>query len=78
MLVFVRALSFLRLNLTFPMETKAVVYIALFGPRFRICRDSFDFLSDGRSYEGCEGAGEGGRLLLDRNVSSCTTKIKLM
>ena len=58
MLVFVRALSFLRLNLTFQMETRAVVYKALFGPRFRICRDSFDFLSDGHNYERCEGAGE--------------------
>ena len=58
MLVFVRALSFLRLNLTFPMDTRAVVYKALFGPRFRMCRDSFDFLSDGRSSERCEGAGE--------------------
>ena len=37
---------------------RAVVYNckALFWPRFRVCRDSFDSLSDGRSYERCEGA----------------------
>ena len=58
MLVFVRALSFLRLNLFFPMQTRAVVYKALFWPRFRMCRDSFDFLSDGRNNERCEGAGK--------------------
>ena len=58
MLVFVRALSFLRLNLTFPMETRAVVYKALLWPRFRMFRNSFDFLSDERSYERCEGVGE--------------------
>ena len=37
------------------METRAFVYKALFGPRFRVCRDCFDSLSDGRSYERCEG-----------------------
>ena len=40
------------------METRAVVYKALFGPRFRVCRDCFDSLSGGRSYERCEGAGK--------------------
>ena len=40
------------------METRASVYKALFWPRFRVCRDCFDSLSDGRSYERCEGAGE--------------------
>ena len=34
------------------------VYKALFGPRFWVCRDCFDSLSDGRSYEKCEGAGK--------------------
>ena len=55
--MFVRALGFLRLNLTFPIETKAVVYKALFGPRFQVCRYCFDPLSNGRSYGRCEGAG---------------------
>ena len=36
------------------MEARAFV----FGPRFRVCRDSFDSLSGGRSYERCEGAGK--------------------
>ena len=40
------------------METRAVVYNALFGPRFRVCRDCFDSLSDRRSNERCEGAGK--------------------
>ena len=40
------------------METRASVYKALFEPRFQVCRDSFDSLSDGYSYEMCEGAGE--------------------
>ena len=40
------------------METRAVVYKALFGPRFRVCRDYFDSLSDRRSYERCGGAGK--------------------
>ena len=48
----------LRLNLTFPMGTRAFVYKALFWPRFRVCRDCFDSLSDGRSYERCAGAGK--------------------
>ena len=56
--MFVHALGFLRLNLTFPMETRAVVYKALLGPRFRVCRDCFESLSNGRSYERCEGAGK--------------------
>ena len=56
--MFVRALGFLCLNLTFPMETRAVVYKALFGPRFRVCRDCFKSLSNGRSYERFEGAGK--------------------
>ena len=38
------------------METRAVVYKAQFGPRFRVCRDCFDSLSDRRSNERCEGA----------------------
>ena len=54
------------------MGTKAVVYEAQFGPRFRMCRDCFDSLSDGRSYERCEGAG---KTALRWDVSSCTTKI---
>ena len=35
----------------------AVVYKALFGPRFQVCRDCFDSLSNGRSYERCECTG---------------------
>ena len=54
----VRALGFLRLNLTVQMKTRAVVYKALFGPRFRVWRDLFDSLSDVCSYERCEGAGK--------------------
>ena len=38
------------------METRAVVYKALFVPKFQVCRDCFDSLSGGRSYERCEGA----------------------
>ena len=53
--VLVRALGFLQLNLTCPMDTRAIVYKALFGPRFRVCNDS---LSDRRSGERCEGAGK--------------------
>ena len=45
----VRALGFLRLNLTCPMDTRAIVYKALFGPRFRVCQDCFDSLSDIRA-----------------------------
>ena len=40
------------------METRAIVYKALFGPRFRVCKDCFDSLSDRRSDERCEGAGK--------------------
>ena len=40
------------------METRAVVYKALFGPRFWVRRECFDSLSDVRSYERCEGAGK--------------------
>ena len=40
------------------MDTRAIVYKALFGPRFRLCRDCFDSLSDRRSDERCEGAGK--------------------
>ena len=54
----VRALGFLRLNLTCPMDTTAIVYKALFGPRFQVCKDCFDSLSDRRSGERCEGAGK--------------------
>ena len=39
------------------MGTRAIVYKALFGPRFRVCKDCFDSLSDRRSDERCEGAG---------------------
>ena len=53
---FVRALGFLHLNLTCPMETRAVVYKALFGSRCWVCRDCFDSLSDRCSNERCEGA----------------------
>ena len=56
--MFVHALGFLRLNLTFSMEIRAVVYKALFRPRFWVCRDRFESLSNGRSYERCEGAGK--------------------
>ena len=56
--VLVRGLGFLRLNLTCPMDTRAIVYKALFGPRFRVCKDCFDSLSDRRSDERCEGAGK--------------------
>ena len=52
----VRALGLLRLNLTCPMDTRAIVYKALFGPRFRVCKDCFESLSDRRSDERCEGA----------------------
>ena len=38
------------------MDTRAIVYKALFGPRFRVCRDCFDSLSERRSGERCEGA----------------------
>ena len=58
MFVFVRALGFLRLSLTFPMETKAVAYKALCGPRLWVCRDCFDSLSDRLSYVRSEGAGK--------------------
>ena len=54
----VRALGFLRLNLTCQIVTRAIVYKALFGPRFRVCKDCFDSLSDRRSDERCEGAGK--------------------
>ena len=40
------------------MDTRAIVYMALFGPRFRVCRDCFDSLSDRCSNERCEGAGK--------------------
>ena len=54
----VRALGLLRLNLTCLMDTRAIVYKALFGSRFRSCKDYFDSLSDRRSDERCEGAGK--------------------
>ena len=38
------------------MDTRAIVYKAMFGPRFRVCKDCFDSLSDRRSDERCEGA----------------------
>ena len=40
------------------LGARAVVYNALFGPRFRVYRDCFDSLSDRRSNERCEGAGK--------------------
>ena len=54
------------------METRAVVYKALFGPRFRVCRDCFVSLSNRRSYETCECAGKtavswAGELLYSKN-----------
>ena len=44
--------------MTCPMDTRAIVYKALFGPRFRVCKDCFDSLSDRRSDERCEGEGK--------------------
>ena len=52
------ALGFFRLNLTCRTDTRAIVYKALFGPRFRVCKDCFDSLSDSRSDERCEDAGK--------------------
>ena len=40
------------------MDTRAIVYKALFGPRFRVCKDCFDSLSDRRSGKRCEGVGK--------------------
>ena len=40
------------------MDTRAVVYKALFGSRYRVCKDCFDSLSDRRSDERCIGAGK--------------------
>ena len=40
------------------MDTRAIVYKALFGPRFRVCKDCVDSLSDKRIDERCEGAGK--------------------
>ena len=57
------------------METRAVVYKAQFGPRFRVCRDCFDSLSDGRSYERCEGAG---KTAPRWDASSRTTEIEFV
>ena len=54
----VLALGFLRLNLTCPADIRAIVYKALFGPRFRVCKGCFDSLSDRRSDERFEGAGK--------------------
>ena len=48
------------------MDTRAIVYKALFGPRFRVCKDCFDSLSDRRSDERCEGAGKTACELLSR------------
>ena len=56
--MFVRALGFLRLSLTFPMEARAVALKALCGPRLRLCRDCFHSLSDRPSYERYKGAGK--------------------
>ena len=38
--------------------SRAIIYKALFGPMFRVCKDCFDSLSDRRSDERCEGAGK--------------------
>ena len=54
----VRALGFLRLNLTCPSDTRAIVNKALFGPRFRVCKDCFDSMSDRRSDKRSECAGK--------------------
>ena len=40
------------------MDTRAIVYKALFRPRFRVCKGCFDSLPDRRSDERCEGAGK--------------------
>ena len=40
------------------MDTRAIVYKALFESRFRVCKDCFDSLSDRRGDERCEGAGK--------------------
>ena len=40
------------------MNTRAIVYKALFGRRFRVCKDCFDSLSNRRSDERCEGVGK--------------------
>ena len=40
------------------MDTRSNVYKALFVPRFRVCKDCFDSLSDSRSNERCECAGK--------------------
>ena len=40
------------------MDTRAIVYKVLVGPRFRVCKDCFDSLSDISSNERCEGAGK--------------------
>ena len=61
MFVFVRALGFLRLNLTCPVETRTVVLYTwhCLGPGFfLVCRDCFDSLSDRCSNERCEGVGK--------------------
>ena len=38
------------------MDASAILYKALFGPRFWVCKDCFDSLSDRRSDERYEGA----------------------
>ena len=40
------------------MDTRAILYKALFEPRFLVCKGCFDSLSDRRSDERCEGAGK--------------------
>ena len=35
------------------MDTRAILYKALFGPRFQVCKDCFDSLSDRHSDERC-------------------------
>ena len=40
------------------MDTRAILYMALFWPRFLVCKDCFDSLSDRRSDERCESAGK--------------------
>ena len=40
------------------MDTRAIIYKALFGPRYRVLKDCSDSMSDRRSDERCEGAGK--------------------
>ena len=68
--VFVRALGFFRSNLTCPMETRAVVYKAMFGPWFR-CAETV--LTPCLTDAVMKGVKVRGRL----HVSSCTARVVL-